>query len=673
MDKLNFKSFSTIVETQFNKMVSDSDNTLVRVAVDNDKLWDLYLNSFPQEFNGIFRERRNYDCNCCKNFIRRVGNLIALKGDQVVSIWDVQVEGYFQLVADKMSEYVKSARIDNIYATSEQIAGGLSNTDNYNPDIKWDHFYVKFPNQFVHKNSDIGSLLGECRAHNDVLTRSLKELSLDAAETVLELINQGSLYRGSEFKHVVETFIQYKKEFDLVDESNVESYIWQTSKKLGQNGRFKNTVIGSLLIDLSEGMELEKAVASFENKVSGTNYKRTTALVTPSMIKLAQEKIRDLGLEASLERRFAKKDDVTINNVIFSSVHEKSLNVFDDLIGEAKRKVQNKKLDKVELISVDKFLSDVLPTVEKLEVMFDNKHKANLMTMVAPIHTSAPNMFKWDNQYSWAYNGDVTDTIKERVKAVGGDVSGEFRVSLAWHNPDDLDLSMRLPKSNSIDYSNKVSGGGELDIDMNAYGKSDPNYPVENIFFRTLKGMNKGKYEVYVNNFNKRSNERIGFELSVDIKGEIKTYSYDRLVGKNMHVMTLEFDGTDVKIVDVAKEMKYDGSAKENMWNINTGEFIPVSMVLNSPNHWDGNNVGNKHLFFILENCKNEEPVRGFFNEYLKPELNDIRKTIELLGSKLKAEPTEDQLSGIGFSETIRNELTVRVTGKTQRVFKINF
>jgi hypothetical protein len=58
----------------------------------------------------------------------------------------------------------------------------------------------------------------------------------------------------------------------------------------------------------------------------------------------------------------------------------------------------------------------------------------------------------------------------------------------------------------------------------------------------------------------------------------------------------------------------------------------------------------------------------------LKPELNDIRKTIEVLGAKLKIqpEPNEEQLSGLGFSETIRDELTVRVSGKTQRVFKIN-
>lgn len=675
MDKLNFKNFSTTVESQFNRMVSDADATLVRVAVDNDTLWNLYLNSFPQEFNGIFRERRNYDCNCCKNFIRRVGNLIALKGDQVISIWDVQVEGYFQQVADAMSAYVKSARIDNMYATSENIAGGLSNTDNYDINIKWDHFYAKVPNQFVYSNNEIGSKLGEHRANKEVLGRSLQEITLDAGETVLELITQGSLYRGSEFKRTVETFVQYKKLFDALNAEQQDSFVWQSSKVLGQAGRIKNSAIGTLLCDLSDGDELEQAVASFENKVSGTNYKRTTALVTPSMIKKAQEKLGELGYLSSIERRFAKKDDITINNVIFSSVHEKPLNVFDDLVGEANRKASAKKLDKVESISVEKFLTDVLPASKKLEVLLESKHKSNLMSLVAPVHTTAPNMFKWDNLYSWAYNGDVTDTIKERVKNAGGCVDGDMVCSVAWGSGCDLDLSVKIPSGHIVYFGAKTHHTGiKLDIDMNAGRAVNSKDPVENLIFSDKNRLEKGRYTFMVHNYCQRVANNGGFQLRLDIGGVVKFFTHEKHFSdhKRINALTVDWNGSEFKLVDVHESLKQQ-DAKESIWNVETGEFIPVSMVMNSPNHWDGNKVGNKHLFFILENCKNNEPVRGFFNEYLKPELNDIRKTIEVLGTKLKAEPTEEQLSGIGFSETIRNDLTVRVTGKTQRVFKINF
>ena len=76
----------------------------------------------------------------------------------------------------------------------------------------------------------------------------------------------------------------------------------------------------------------------------------------------------------------------------------------------------------------------------------------------------------------------------------------------------------------------------------------------------------------------------------------------------------------------------------------------------------------------MLDQMKNEGSARGFFNEYLKPELDAHRKVLELVGSKMKTEETNDQLSGLGFSSTSRNDLIVRVTGKSlKRVIKIRF
>ena len=95
--------------------------------------------------------------------------------------------------------------------------------------------------------------------------------------------------------------------------------------------------------------------------------------------------------------------------------------------------------------------------------------------------------------------------------------------------------------------------------------------------------------------------------------------------------------------------------------------------MLNSPNFWDGQTKGNKHYFFMLEGCINPDDTRGFYNEYLRDELHEHRKVFEVLGSKLKAEHSTDQLSGLGFSSTQRNELVVKVTGSFNRTLKIKF
>jgi hypothetical protein len=90
---------------------------------------------------------------------------------------------------------------------------------------------------------------------------------------------------------------------------------------------------------------------------------------------------------------------------------------------------------------------------------------------------------------------------------------------------------------------------------------------------------------------------------------------------------------------------------------------------MQSPNWWGDDKIGSRHLFFILNGCKNEEPVRCFYTEQVRSELKDHRKVLEPLGAKTKADPIDGQLSGVGFSSAVSDEVTVRVTkdGQTKQ------
>ena len=90
-----------------------------------------------------------------------------------------------------------------------------------------------------------------------------QKINDEALETVLDLINQNSLYRGAEKKNLVVTFTKIKKDFDnwVQKGYDPEFFIWQEIAGINKWATLiKNDVIGTLLVDLSEGVELEKAV-----------------------------------------------------------------------------------------------------------------------------------------------------------------------------------------------------------------------------------------------------------------------------------------------------------------------------------------------------------------------------------------------------------------------------
>ncbi len=668
----DFTVIKTAIGKHFQSMLATG---LFYVDIDKDVLWNTYLASFPEGANPMYRARTEHDCSACKSFIRAIGGVVTIKGNALVTLWDCQTDEAYQPVVDAMAALVRSQSVANVFIHREPTVGVAKNFEQTTSGVVTrEHFHVNLPADAYCKGVDIGPKQSAALADHDVLLRSLTEIDIDSIDTVLELIDQNSLYRGEENRHAVAEFWKLKQAF--IAAPNADLFAWAQSRAaIGAVSRIRNTAIGTLLSALATGEELESAVKAFEAMVAPTNYRRPTTLVTKAMIEKAKQTIEAMGFTSALERRYATIDDITVNNVLFADRQtRREMDVFDELSSRVAEK-GGKSLDRVEEIPIADFLAKVLPKAESLELMVENKLTPNLVSLIAPVDPTAKSMFKWPNNFSWAYAGEVADSIKERVKRAGGSVTGDLCCRLAWNNTDDLDFHMIEPAGGAhIFYAHKrmlSPCGGVLDLDANGGDGMRPD-PAENIVYASRRKMREGTYELKVHQYARRETLNGGFEVELEFDGNVLRMAYTKPVTQGQTVDVASIKYTKAGGFEVVKSLPSSQSSK-TVWGVQTQTFRRVRAVMLSPNHWDERAVGNKHYLFMLDGCINEERARGFFNEFLNEELNAHRKVLEVVGAKLKTEESDRQLSGLGFSSTQRNSVLCRVQGAFSRTIRITF
>ena len=680
---MEFREFKAIQQKHVAEMLKDATH-LFEVSVDKDQMWDVYLENFLPEYNKVFRERREHDCSCCRSFIKNIGNAVVIKDNKIHTIWDFETNSEeYQPSVNAMSKYLKSKAVSDIYVTKFKKIGIDKNFEKgENGKItEWQHFFLDLPKKFVDSSGKSeGDIKGGFRDTRNVFKRSLEEITEESLLTVLELISQNSLYKGEEWKAVLTEFLKYKKQYDKLKQEQKENYTWEQSVKVGGSiGRIKNHSIGTLLMNISEGMDLDLAVKKYEAIVAPENYKRSKPIFTKHMLEDAKKTIIELGYMDSINgRRFANPDDITVNNILFSN-KDSAKRIKGDIFDEMSKTVpvNPKKFSKVEEVSIDSFIKDILPTAKELELFLENKHSSNMASLIAPESIDHKTMFKWDNNFSWSYSGNITDSsMKEKVKSAGGNVEGVLRFSIQWNDSEfdgnDLDAHCIEPNGNLIYFSKPLNRNttGQLDVDIRnpIKGKS----AVENITWTNKNKMQEGVYKFLVHNFAHRGGSG-GFRAEVEYDGQIFSFDYAKELRQDEKVQVAEVTYDKVKGFSIVEKLPSNVSSRE-VWGLKTNQFIPVSVVCLSPNYWDSQNgQGNLHYMFMLKDCCNPENPNAFYVEFLKQELVPHRKFFEALGAKMAVKDTKDQLSGVSFSSTKRNEVLVKIKGTVERMVKIKF
>ena len=683
---MNFNEFARVFQSEFAQMIA-SGRQLYTVDTDRQSLWDTYLESFPAS------ERQSHNCNACRSFIKNYGHLVTIDDQyNIKSIWDFTVDDLmWQSVVNNLRDLVYCCNIRDVFVPESYKLGFKSNIQRiFDPEtqklvdtIEWEHLYLEVPRSYV-----TGRVAQDYRDPRNVFKRALEEFDVQTVQIVLDLIDQG-LYKGVEYKIALETFLQEQQTFisTVLTSTQVENYYWVAASRVGIGvAKIRNSAIGTLLIDISKDVDLDTAIRKYEHVVAPENYKRTQAtFVSQRQTDDAEATAIKEGLMDSLARRYAVQEDISANDVLWlnRSLASNVKSVFGLLKQDTP--TDPKKLSRIDEVSIEDFLNNILPKSTSVDILLENKHTNNLFSLIAPTNPEAKPLTRWNNNFSWYYTGDVTDSIiKRNVEKAGGCINAVKRFSIQWNEKGDNNIDfdahaeiqtgrhehIYYAQYRGSDLRSAAPSSGLLDVDI-----VQPNgkVAVENIVYHNLEKMPEGIYHLFVENFSDRISNG-GFAAELEYGGVLYSYQYNSDLKPKQRITVAKYTFTKQNGIQFIESLESNSTVQsKEVWGLTTNTWQPVSVALLSPNYWhNGDQKGNKHFFFVLEKALNNDPVvRGFYNEFLVESLYPHRKVFEILGRRLLVEPSDQQLSGLGFSSTLRQDFLVRVTGASQRVLRV--
>lgn len=661
----NYDLFLNGVKNHFSNIVKEHKHLF---NTNTEGLWEAFLYNIEGE-----EARQHYNCRTCRHFIERYGSLVIItnEGEIKSAIWGEYIPECFKASVDAMKELILKSRVSNVFY-SGQINLGTSECGGFN------HLSVQLPRELVFRGriKNAEQEMAEKSEDYRTLRRGLVDFSIETVQEAISLLETETLYRGERCLGIAQWLYDlHTKIVETKNRSAKENLIWLEVAKVSQGySHIRGGMIGTLLEDIKSGMDFETVKRRFDEKMG--NYMRSQSAPSKGNIDRAEKIVAELGISDSLRRRYATFEEVPCT--IWKDkrkekyVPEKKITgVFSSVIPKENNSRQSDdRTLPTSVMTWEKFKRTMLHTANSLEVKVDNTDR--LMALVTSSVEDSENILQWNNPFSWYYHGGIDGEIKRRVENAGGRYeNNEIRCSLMWdtENYTDLDLHCVTPYNEHIYFSRKRSISGYLDLDMNGIDKKSKT-PVENM--RWKSNAPEGRYRFYVNNFNEKDNYRgTPFKIELEVNGKIYTYHGKPLRNKES-VDVFEFDYVKGQQPIIQSEDSY---VSDSNWNISVNKFVKVNGITDSPNLWGEKPLTQfgTHVFFLLDDCKDlsEGKGRGFFNEMLKSELHEVRKTLEAFTASTPIEGSDiASACGVGFNSDSEWNLLIKVNGN--RIIKID-
>lgn len=374
-------------------------------------LFDVFIENLP------LKVRQHYTCNACKHFVNKFGGVVSINNDGYIIpvMWDIEnVPPLYKKSVNAIYDMIfNHSTVTGVFVSSDKVWGSPVTGE-------WHHMAVIPPRGLVFYKPTMSAHQYSAEKTEDyiTLTNGLREYPLTSIETALTLLKADSFYRSEKILGVAEWIKDIHKKRSSTRNNILKSNITWLAVAKAPAGfcHIKSTMIGTLLQDIRDGFSFKDIKKRFEEKMNPTQYQRPQVEPTQGNINAAEKVISQLRAEGSLERRFARLDEIEAfwqplvqrnrrrpkdDTGVFS--HLKTKNA----VPKSPKKTV---IPTIATMTWEKFYRTILPEANQIEffVPMNNSSYAGIVTAVNP---NSPPILQWDmeeerNPFSWyIYSG----------------------------------------------------------------------------------------------------------------------------------------------------------------------------------------------------------------------------------------------------------------------------
>lgn len=419
-----YNAYLRRVEARFAQRTHDGPPLFTTDAAN---LFDLFLAFLPPAM------RQEYNCGTCRIFVERYGGLVTIDdtGNTHSVLWDAQdAPPAFDASIRAMVSAIGQANVNGVFRSSAQTWGKPTTGE-------WHHFAVTPDVRYNHKRVlETASQARAAKVHDyETLVRAMDDFDMDTLRTAVSLLKTESLYRSERVLGAAEWLLDLQKMRKRMHGTQRDNLVWRAVAKAPAGYCHpRNSMIGTLLDDIAEGMDYEQVSARFAAKMHPLQYMRPQSDPGAGNIVQAEKIIAQLDAAGALRRRFARLEE--IKPLWTASPQPSSVTgsgVFARL--RPRQRAANDAMDApAQTLTWEKFQRTVLPTARAIDLYLSTKNSyCGMLTASDP---NAPLLFQWDNPVSWYVYVSGSDPDHWRLQAdTYGRVSAITLKPSMWTDP----------------------------------------------------------------------------------------------------------------------------------------------------------------------------------------------------------------------------------------------